>query len=95
MVETMIWRQEQQLLEVLDQTKLPQECEFIACKDYQRVKLAIKRLEVRGAPAIGAAAAAGIVPANIIAQAAIIIVVFLIFIISIRYNEVQCKLWSP
>lgn len=57
MVETMIWRQEQQLLEVLDQTKLPQECEFIACKDYQRVKLAIKRLEVRGAPAIGAAAA--------------------------------------
>ena len=57
MVETMIWRQEQQLLEVLDQTRLPQECEFIACKDYQRVKLAIKRLEVRGAPAIGAAAA--------------------------------------
>lgn len=57
MVETMIWRQEQQLLEVLDQTKLPQVCEFIACKDYQRVKLAIKRLEVRGAPAIGAAAA--------------------------------------
>ena len=38
MVETMIWRQKQQLLEVLDQTKLPQECEFIACKDYQRVK---------------------------------------------------------
>ena len=57
MVETMIWRQEQQLLEVLDQTKLPQVCEFIACKDYQRVKLAIKRLEVRGAPAIGATAA--------------------------------------
>lgn len=57
MVETMIWRQQQQLLEVLDQTRLPQECEFIACKDYQRVKLAIKRLEVRGAPAIGAAAA--------------------------------------
>lgn len=57
MVETMIWRQEQQLLEVLDQTKLPQVCKFIACKDYQRVKLAIKRLEVRGAPAIGAAAA--------------------------------------
>lgn len=57
MVETMIWRQKQQLLEVLDQTKLPQVCEFIACKDYQRVKLAIKRLEVRGAPAIGAAAA--------------------------------------
>lgn len=45
------------MLLVLDQTKLPQQCEFIACADYERVKLAIKRLEVRGAPAIGAAAA--------------------------------------
>ena len=57
MVETMRWQSEEQALDVLDQTLLPQKCEFISCKDYQRVQLAIKRLEVRGAPAIGAAAA--------------------------------------
>ena len=57
MVETMIWQSDDQLLQVLDQTLLPQQCVFIDCKDYARVKLAIKRLEVRGAPAIGAAAA--------------------------------------
>ncbi len=55
MVETMRW--EDGVLQLLDQTKLPQETIFIACKDYTRVKVAIKRLEVRGAPAIGAAAA--------------------------------------
>lgn len=57
MVETMIWQTGDHLLQVLDQTLLPQKCIFIDCKDYARVKLAIKRLEVRGAPAIGAAAA--------------------------------------
>ncbi|MBO5245301.1 MAG: S-methyl-5-thioribose-1-phosphate isomerase [Selenomonadales bacterium] len=48
-------------LELLDQTKLPKTLEYIHCQDYRRVGLAIKRLEVRGAPAIGAAAAYGVV----------------------------------
>lgn len=56
MVETMLWDSGAQALQVLDQTLLPQKCVFIACRDYLRVKLAIQRLEVRGAPAIGAAA---------------------------------------
>ena len=55
MVETMRW--EQSKLVLLDQTLLPQQIEWIECTDYLRVRLAIKRLEVRGAPAIGAAAA--------------------------------------
>ncbi len=55
MIETMRWQEGKLLL--LDQTKLPQSVEFITCTDYKRVKFAIKRLEVRGAPAIGAAAA--------------------------------------
>ena len=55
MVETM--RLEQGKLVLLDQTLLPNEIAWIACTDYLRVKLAIERLEVRGAPAIGAAAA--------------------------------------
>lgn len=55
MVETMRWEQDKLIL--LDQTLLPQQIVWIECTDYLRVRLAIKRLEVRGAPAIGAAAA--------------------------------------
>ena len=55
MLETMSWRDGR--LYLLDQTKLPQKTEQIACDNYIRVKAAIKKLEVRGAPAIGAAAA--------------------------------------
>lgn len=55
MVETMRW--EQGSLVLLDQTLLPQKIEWITCVDYKRVKVAIERLEVRVAPAIGAAAA--------------------------------------
>lgn len=55
MVETMKWQDGSLIL--LDQTKLPLAIETIICKDYQRAVTAIRRLEVRGAPAIGAAAA--------------------------------------
>jgi len=46
---------------LLDQTKLPGQSEYICCRDYITVAEAIKRLSVRGAPAIGAAAAYGLV----------------------------------
>ena len=59
MVETMRWEAGKLIL--LDQTKLPQVKEFITCENYIRVRAAIKKLEVRGAPAIGAAAAFGMV----------------------------------
>lgn len=55
MVETMTWQGN--ALAILDQTQLPQKTEIIICKDYRRVRVAIKKLEVRGAPAIGASAA--------------------------------------
>ena len=55
MVETMKW--EDGKLVLLDQTKLPVKVEWISCDTYQRVGKAIQKLEVRGAPAIGAAAA--------------------------------------
>ena len=48
-------------LRLLDQTRLPGETEFIECRDTQAVWDAIKRLSVRGAPAIGVAAAYGMV----------------------------------
>ena len=48
-------------LRLLDQTKLPVETTWIDCRDVQAVWDAIKRLSVRGAPAIGIAAAYGCV----------------------------------
>ncbi len=44
-------------LKLINQTKLPFEEEYILTDDYERISLAIERLEVRGAPAIGIAAA--------------------------------------
>lgn len=45
------------ILTIIDQTKLPISLQYIECGNYKRVVEAISRLEVRGAPAIGAAAA--------------------------------------
>ena len=46
-------------LKFLDQRKLPVITEFITCSTYEEVGLCIKDMVVRGAPAIGAAAAYG------------------------------------
>lgn len=48
-------------LSLLDQTVLPNEVTYLDCTDVQSVWDAIKRLSVRGAPAIGVAAAFGCV----------------------------------
>jgi len=47
-------------LEMIDQTLLPVELKEIACRDVETVWEAIKTLRVRGAPAIGIAAAYGV-----------------------------------
>lgn len=47
-------------LSILDQTKLPLVEEYIQTDDYNRIAMAIERLEVRGAPAIGVTAAYGL-----------------------------------
>ncbi len=57
-METMRWVDG--CLEVLDQTLLPGKTEYIKCEHYTTVCDAIRRLSVRGAPAIGAAAAYGL-----------------------------------
>jgi methylthioribose-1-phosphate isomerase len=46
---------------LLDQTRLPMDTVLIECRDFQEVAEAIKALRVRGAPAIGLAAAYGAV----------------------------------
>lgn len=61
MLEAIRWLPGEECLELLDQTKLPAEITYIKCSDYRDVASAIKCLAVRGAPAIGAAAAYGLV----------------------------------
>jgi len=59
LLQSIQWKENCLLL--LNQTLLPNKVEYIECRDYQVVAEAIRRLEVRGAPAIGVAAAFGIV----------------------------------
>lgn len=49
------------ILFLIDQRKLPIVYETFQCKDYREVEFAIKDMVVRGAPAIGATAAYGVV----------------------------------
>jgi len=56
-VPTIEWKSD--CARIIDQTKLPKRYEFICIKDVRRMWRAIKRLEVRGAPALGAAGALG------------------------------------
>jgi methylthioribose-1-phosphate isomerase len=58
-VEAIQWRDQSVVL--IDQTLLPEELTYLTITDYQILGSAIKRLQVRGAPAIGIAAAYGIV----------------------------------
>lgn len=48
---------ENEQLHFINQTKLPYSEEWIVTDDYERIAIAIERLEIRGAPAIGIAAA--------------------------------------
>ena len=60
-IETMRWcGANDGFLALLDQTLLPIECREVECRDVAAVWEAIKMLRVRGAPAIGIAAAYGV-----------------------------------
>ncbi len=48
------------VVKMIDQRKLPRQFEIVECRDYQAVATAIKDMTIRGAPAIGAAAAFGL-----------------------------------
>ena len=58
MVKAIEWRNGKVIM--LDQSRLPVEVRFIECTNYQIVAEGIKKLWIRGAPAIGIAAAMGI-----------------------------------
>jgi methylthioribose-1-phosphate isomerase len=58
MIETIEWTDAGVVM--IDQTRLPFEETFVTCRDYQEVAKAIRDMIIRGAPAIGVAAAMGI-----------------------------------
>jgi methylthioribose-1-phosphate isomerase len=58
MIQTLEWTDDG--VRFLDQTKLPTEEIYVTCKTYEQVADAIRTMIVRGAPAIGVAAAMGI-----------------------------------
>src|SRR5579884_1034521 len=58
MIQTLEWTETG--VRFIDQTKLPTEETYVTCKTYQQVADVIRNMVVRGAPAIGVAAAMGI-----------------------------------
>ena len=58
MVETIQWTDEGVVM--IDQTRLPLVKEFVTCRTYEQVADAIRTMVIRGAPAIGVAAAMGV-----------------------------------
>ena len=58
---TIRWDRDKGELVLLDQTRLPGEVAYARCRDIESVAEAIRSLKVRGAPAIGVAAAYGVV----------------------------------
>ena len=58
MIKTLEWTS--QGVRLIDQTRLPMEEVYVTCTTYQEVATAIRDMVVRGAPAIGVAAAMGI-----------------------------------
>ena len=77
MIETIQWTDEGVVM--IDQTRLPNEEIYVTCRDYKEVADAIRTMVIRGAPAIGVAAAMGVAlgvakadPADLDAQLATI-----------------------
>src|SRR5581483_12010013 len=58
MIETIQWTDAGVVM--IDQTRLPREETYVTCTTYQQVAEAIRSMVIRGAPAIGVAAAMGI-----------------------------------
>src|SRR4051794_21245696 len=58
MVETIQWTGNTVVM--IDQTRLPREQVFVTCTTYEQVADAIRTMIIRGAPAIGVAAAMGV-----------------------------------
>ncbi len=70
MYRTIEWLDETNEVRLVDQTKLPLVKEFITTSSHERIARSIKVMEIRGAPAIGAAAGFGMALAALESNAA-------------------------
>ena len=61
MIDTMYWAED--ALYLLDQRRLPHEVNYLRCDSAEAISAGISDMVVRGAPAIGVAAAFGVVRA--------------------------------
>lgn len=59
-IEPITWDETAGIVTLIDQTRLPGEFRFVRCRTVDRLVAAIKKLEVRGAPALGIAGAYGV-----------------------------------
>jgi methylthioribose-1-phosphate isomerase len=57
---TLWWDAASESIRYIDQTLLPEEYVIVECRDTERLATAIRRLEIRGAPALGVAGACGV-----------------------------------
>lgn len=64
---TLWWDERKACLCYIEQTLLPNEYRIIECRDIPRLATAIRRLEIRGAPALGVAGAYGVALATLTA----------------------------
>jgi methylthioribose-1-phosphate isomerase len=58
MIETIVWTDDGVVM--IDQTRLPKEEVYVTCRDHREIADAIRSMVIRGAPAIGVAAAMGV-----------------------------------
>ncbi|MEI8330164.1 MAG: S-methyl-5-thioribose-1-phosphate isomerase [Methanomicrobiales archaeon] len=65
---TLWWDTRNQSIHYIEQTLLPNEYAIIECRSIERLATAIRRLEIRGAPAIGVAGALGVALATVLAD---------------------------
>jgi methylthioribose-1-phosphate isomerase len=66
MVETIQWTDDGVVM--IDQTRLPRVEAYVTCRDYMQVAEAIRSMVIRGAPAIGVAAAMGVAIGVLLAE---------------------------
>ncbi len=59
-MRTIFWDEDEKCIKLIDQTKLPDKLEVLCCKNVETLADAIKRLAIRGAPALEAAGAYGV-----------------------------------
>ena len=69
MFRTIEWLDDTSQVRLVDQTKLPLTLEYIITNSHERIAKSIKIMEIRGAPAIGAAAGMGMALAAIESKA--------------------------